>query len=181
LGVLVSSVSRNVIDAAVQACEVGAKRAGGKPPPHVVAYLTMGLWVFADDLYEEVATKVTGGLDRFDCWDAGWTVPTSSGITQGRKRLGAKAMRLVFEQVAEPVAMPTTRGAWLRGLRLLAIDGFDADVPDSTVRAARGQRQSRRTATRREHAWKNSSIVGACIGGEFAVRLRQFNPWHFSC
>jgi hypothetical protein len=131
LGVLVSSVPRDVIDAAVQACDVGAKRSGGKLPPHVVAYLVMGLWVFADDPYEEVATKVTGALDRFGCWDADWTVPTSSGITQARKRLGAKMMRLVFEQVAEPVATPTTRGAWLRDLRLLAIDGFDADVPDS--------------------------------------------------
>jgi hypothetical protein len=96
----------------------------------------MGLWVFAADPYEEVASKVTGALDRFGCWDADWTVPTSSGITQARKRLGARAMRLVFEQIAEPVATPTTRGAWLRDLRLLAIDGFDADVPDSKQNAA---------------------------------------------
>jgi len=102
----------------------------------VVAYLVMALWVFSGDSYEEVATKVTGGLDRFGCWDASWTVPTSSGITQARKRLGANAMRLVFEQIAEPVATPTTRGAWLRDLRLLAIDGFDADVPDSDKNAA---------------------------------------------
>jgi hypothetical protein len=135
LGVLVSSVPRDVIDAAVLACEVGAKRSGGKLPPHVVAYLTLGLWVFAADPYEEVATKVTGALDRFGCWDADWTVPTSSGITQARKRLGAKAMRLVFEQIAEPVATPTTRGAWLRGFRLLAIDGFDTDAPDSKQNA----------------------------------------------
>jgi len=136
LGVLVSSVPRDVIDAAVSACDVGAKRSGGKLPPHVVAYLTMGLWVFADDPYEEVATKVTGGLDRFGCWDAAWTVPTSSGITQARKRLGSTMTRLVFEQIAEPVATPTTRGAWLRDFRLLAIDGFDVDVPDSLDNAA---------------------------------------------
>lgn len=135
LGVLVSSVPRDVIDAAVAACGVGAKRSGGKLPPHVVAYLVMGLWVFAADSYEEVATKVTGGLDRFGCWDADWTVPTSSGITQARKRLGSTMMRRVFEGVAEPVATPTTRGAWLRDLRLLAIDGFDADVPDSPQNA----------------------------------------------
>ena len=135
LGVLVSSVPRDVIDAAVDTCDVGAKRAGGKLPPHVLAYLVMALWVFSDDPYEEVALKVTGGLDRFGCWDADWSVPTSSGITQARKRLGSNAMRLVFEQIAEPVATPTTRGAWLRDLRLLAIDGFDADVPDSEKNA----------------------------------------------
>jgi hypothetical protein len=41
LGVLVSSVSRDVVDAAVAARGVGAKRSDGKLPPHVVAYLTM--------------------------------------------------------------------------------------------------------------------------------------------
>jgi len=35
LGVLVSTVGRDVIDAAVVACGVGARRAGGKLPPHV--------------------------------------------------------------------------------------------------------------------------------------------------
>ena len=30
----------------------------------------------ADDDYAEVATKVTGSLDRWGCWNAGWTVPT---------------------------------------------------------------------------------------------------------
>jgi hypothetical protein len=136
LGVLVSAVRRDVIDAAVAGCGVGAKRSDGKLPPHVVAYLTMALCLFADDDYEEVATKVTGSLSRFGCWDASWTVPTASGITQARKRLGSKVMAEVFEGVAAPVATPDTRGAWLRGWRLLAIDGFEVDLPDSTANAA---------------------------------------------
>jgi len=96
----------------------------------------MGLWLFPDDPYEEVATKVTGGLDRFGCWDASWSVPTASGITQARKRLGSQVMREVFEGVAEPVATPDTQGAWLGNRRLVAIDGFDVDVPDSDDNAA---------------------------------------------
>jgi hypothetical protein len=39
----------------------------------------------------------------------------------------------VFEGVAQPVATAGTRGAWLRRWRLLAIDGFDVDLPDSDV------------------------------------------------
>jgi hypothetical protein len=42
----------------------------------------------------------------------------------------------VFEGVAAPVATADTRGAWLRGWRLLAIDGFDVDLPDSDANAA---------------------------------------------
>jgi hypothetical protein len=131
LGVLVSAVSRDAVDAAVAACGVGEKRSGGKLPAHVTAYLTMVMCLFADDDYEEVATKVTGSLSRWGCWDAGWSVPTASGITQARKRLGPKVLLEVFEQVASPVADTLTRGAWLRRWRLLAIDGFEVDVPDT--------------------------------------------------
>ena len=131
LGVLVSSVPRDVIDGAVEACGAKDKRSGGKLPAHVVAYLTMALSLFPEDDYEEVATKVTGSLSRWGCWDAGWTVPTASGITQARKRLGPNVMPEVFEGIAEPVATADTRGAWLRDWRLVAIDGFDVDLPDT--------------------------------------------------
>ena len=115
LGVLVSSVPRDVVDAAVVAHGVSAKRSDGKLPPHVVAYLTMALSLFPDDDYEEVATKVTGALSRFGCWDASWSVPTSSGITQARKRFGRAAMAEIFEGVAQAVGTADTRGVWLRG------------------------------------------------------------------
>jgi len=74
-------------------------------------------------------------LDRWGCWDASWSVPTASGITQARKRLGRDVMAEVFESVVEPVATMFTRGAWLRRWRLLAIDGFDVDVPDTPANA----------------------------------------------
>jgi len=136
LGVLVTAVPRDGVDGAVAACGVGDKRSGGKLPAHVTAYLTMALCMFGEDDYEEVATKVTGSLSAWGCWDAGWSVPTASGITQARKRLGAKVMEEVFEQVAAPVADMSTRGAWLREWRLLAIDGFEVDVPDTEGNAA---------------------------------------------
>lgn len=136
LGVLVTSVPRDAVEAVITACGVGAQRSDGKLPPHVTAYLTMALCLFPDDDYEEVATKVTGALSRFGCWDAAWSVPTASGITQARKRLGRRVMPEVFEDVVAAVATPDTRGAWLRGWRVLAIDGFDVDLPDSDSNAA---------------------------------------------
>src|SRR5512144_623457 len=130
-GVLVSQVSREEIDAAIQECGVREKRSDGKLAAHVTTYLTLALALFPDDDYAEVATKVTGSLDRFGCWDAAWTVPTSSGITQARKRLGRKVFAEVFERCCGPVAGPagptaemaalgTARGAFLRSWRLLA-------------------------------------------------------------
>jgi hypothetical protein len=147
LGVLVSEVPRDAVDDAVTGCGVREKRSDGKLPAHVVAYLTLGLCLFPDDDYEEVATKVTGSLDRFGCWDAAWSVPTSSAITQARKRLGRNLFPELFERTCGPVAgragptaavtaLGTARGSFLRSWRLLAIDGFEADLPDSKENAA---------------------------------------------
>jgi hypothetical protein len=75
-------------------------------------------------------------VDRWGCWDASWSVPTSSAVTQARKRLGRRVFAEVFEAVAEPVGGMFTRGAMLRQWRLLAIDGFEVDLPDSVENAA---------------------------------------------
>jgi hypothetical protein len=113
----------------------------------VITYLTLALCLFPDDDYTEVATKVTGSLDRWNCWDAAWTVPTASAITQARKRLGRNMFPELFERCCGPVAgqagptarnvaLGTARGSFLRRWRLLAIDGFEIDVPASDENVA---------------------------------------------
>jgi hypothetical protein len=132
LGVLVEAVPRFKVDQALNDEKIRALRSDGKLPPHVTAYLTMAMALFAQDGAEEVATRVTGSLDAFGVWDAAWGVPTSSGITQARKRLGAGVLRRVFGYCAAPVAVADeTRGAFACGLRVMAIDGFGMDVPDT--------------------------------------------------
>jgi hypothetical protein len=135
LGVLASSVPRDAVDAAVAASGKGAKRSDGKLPPHVVVYLVMALALFAGEDYEEVATRLTETLVSWGCWDDSWSVPTSGGITQARQRLGPEPLELLFGQVAQPVAGLLTRGAFLRHWRLMAIDGFELDVPDTPANA----------------------------------------------
>ena len=115
----------------------------------MVAYLTMAMSLFPDDDYEEVAAKVTGSLSDWGCWNAAWSVPTASGITQARKRLGRDVMPEIFEGVAEAVATADTRGAWLRGWRLLAIDGFEVDLPDTPANAGGSGMPGRGTTGRR--------------------------------
>src|SRR6266508_2490082 len=75
LGVLVSAVPRDAVDEAVAVCGVREKRSDAKLPAHVVTYLTLGLCLFPDDDYEQVASRVTGSLGRWGCWNAGWSVP----------------------------------------------------------------------------------------------------------
>jgi len=46
-------------------------------------------------------------------------------------------LRVLFDAVVRPVATEATRGAWYRGLRLVAIDGATLDVPDTAENEAR--------------------------------------------
>jgi hypothetical protein len=72
---------------------------------------------------------------------------TDTAITQARKRLGRNVFPELFERTCGPVAGPagstaevaalgTARGAFLRRWRLLGIDGFEVDLPDSKANAA---------------------------------------------
>jgi hypothetical protein len=136
LGVLASSVPRDVIDDVVASHGRQAKRSDGKLPPHVMVYFAMGMALFAEGDYEEVGARLAGGLGSWGCWDARWGAPTSGGITRARERLGFEPLRDIFAQVAAPVADQLTRGAFLGPWRLMAIDGFEWDAPDTPGNAA---------------------------------------------
>jgi len=174
LGVLVTAVPRDTVDDAVAVCGVADRRSGGKLPAHVVAYLTMALCLFAEDDYEEVAAKVTGALSRWGCWDASWSVPTAGGITQARKRLGRNVLAEVFERACGPVADRSTRGAWLRGWRLLAIDGFEVDLPDTPGNAGEfgyaGSGQNR-------SAYPKARVVALAECGTHAFCAAEVDAW----
>jgi Insertion element 4 transposase N-terminal/Transposase DDE domain len=134
LGVLAAAVPRDVVDEAVAVTGRGARRAGGKLPPHLMVYFVMALALFADEDYEEVAARLTGALREWGEQD--WEVPTPGGITQARQRLGAEPMAEVFGQVAVPVAGLDTVGAFVAGWRLMSLDGMEWDVPDSPANRA---------------------------------------------
>jgi hypothetical protein len=136
LGVLAAFVPRDAVDDAVAAAGKQARRSDGKLPPHVMVYFVMALALFAEDDYEEVAARLTETLTAWGCWDDSWSVPASGGITQARQRLGYEPMKELFAEVAAPVAEELTAGAFLGPWRLMAIDGFEWDAPDTRENAA---------------------------------------------
>ena len=136
LGVLASSVPRDAVEDAIEATGRGARRKGGKLPPHVVVYLVMALALFAGEDYEEVAARLAGALRGWGCWDEGWEAPTKGAITQARQRLGPEPVAELFCQVAEPVADLDTIGAFAGGWRLMSLDGMEWDVPDTAANRA---------------------------------------------
>src|SRR5258708_33430704 len=113
LGVLASSVPRDVIDDVVASHGRQAKRSDGKLPPHVMVYFAMAMALFAGGDYEEVGARLAGGLGSWGCWDARGGAPTSGGITRGRGRLGFEALGGVVARVAGAVAGQLSLGAVL--------------------------------------------------------------------
>jgi hypothetical protein len=190
IGVLAAQVPRDVVDEAVAAAGKRARRRDGKLPPHVMVYFAMAMALFADDDYEEVAARLAGTLGSWGCWDGSWGVPTSGGITQARQRLGHEPLQEVFARVAVPVAGPLTAGAFLGGWRLMAVDGFEWDVPDTKENAAEfgyagtaaGQQPAfpkARVVTISEcgsHAMVDTQIAGIAGkgGGEQALARRMY-------
>jgi hypothetical protein len=136
LGVLASWVPRDAVDDAVAVTGKGARRAGGRLPPHVMVYFVMALALFADEDYEEVITRLAQVLAGWGCWEDGWEVPTSGGICQARQRLGPEPLAELFGQVAGPVADLETAGAFAGRWRLMSVDGMEWDVPDTAANRA---------------------------------------------
>src|SRR5512135_2981928 len=57
--------------------------------------------------------------------------PRRTTLCEARKRLGVAPMRLLTEQVIRLQGTPTTPGAFYRGMRTMALDGFVVDVPET--------------------------------------------------
>lgn len=130
LGVLAEVIPRDVIEDILT--ETGRReRRVRLLPAHVMVRFCVAMCLFFDDDYEEVMRKLVGSLKSMDSWRDNWKVPSTSAITQARQRLGHEPMAKLFERVAVPVAGRGTRGAWLRSRRLMSMDGFHLDVPDS--------------------------------------------------
>jgi Insertion element 4 transposase N-terminal/Transposase DDE domain len=130
LGVLTRLVHRDLVDEVLT--ETGrTERRRRLLPARVVVYFVLAMTLFFDDAYEEVMRKLVDGLRFLRSWDDDWQVPTSSALCQARARLGAEPLQELYARVARPLAGAGTPRAWLAGLRVMAIDGVQLDVPDT--------------------------------------------------
>ena len=137
LGVLASSVPRDAVDEAIAAAGRQAKRSDGKLPPHVMVYFVMAMALFADDDYEEVAARLSETLASWGCWDDAWERADVGRDHPGPAAAGTRAAEgSCSSRVAVPVADELTAGAFLADWRLMSIDGFEWDAPDTAENAA---------------------------------------------
>lgn len=130
IGVLTGLIHRDIVDDVIRECGKREKRSR-LLPAHVVVYYVLALNLYFGEAYEEVMRQLVNGLRFLGNWRDNWKVPSTSAISQARTRLGEAPLKLLFERIAVPMARAGTRGAWFRGLRVMAIDGLVLDVPDT--------------------------------------------------
>lgn len=128
IGVLTGLIHRDIVEDVIRESGKREKRQR-LLPAHVVMYYVLALNLFFGEAYEEVLRQLVNGLKFLGNWRDNWEMPSTSAISQARTRLGEAPMKLLFERIAVPMARAGTRGAWYRGLRVMAIDGLVLDVP----------------------------------------------------
>ena len=101
----------------------------------LTVWLIIALHLYPTVSIAGVLRKLARGL-RFIWPDPSLPLPTDSALAYRRAQLGAPPIVTLFKQVCQPIATPQTRGAFLFGLRLMAIDGTTEDVPDTPANAA---------------------------------------------
>ena len=136
------------IEVAILKTKAKEKRQRGLPSQMVVCLIiAMSLW--SKDSMRDLLKNLIDGIN--EVWlktGKYWKTPCKAAITKARQRLGPLVMRQLFEQLVRPMATTETVGAFLNGLRVVAIDGTCLDIPDSDENARVFGRPGSRPGTR---------------------------------
>lgn len=105
-------------------------------PSHLVVCLIIAMSLWSRVSMRTVLKNLVDGLS--EAWvrvGQYWRVPCKSSITEARQRMGSQVMSRLFHIVVRPLATLQTPGAFLGGLRVMAVDGCVFDVPDTEANA----------------------------------------------
>jgi hypothetical protein len=99
------------------------KRHSKKCPAYLMVWFNVAIWFFGSDCY----TQVFRLLHRFS---KDFT-PTSSALTQARAKIGVPIMADIYRAVVRCLCSEQTPDSFYAGRRLVAVDGFVLNLPDS--------------------------------------------------
>jgi hypothetical protein len=168
-------VPPTTIAAVVEAAGVREQRVR-KLPAALTILLLIGLGLYSHLSMAAVLQKLVKGWRLlWPNWE--YRVANASAITQRRYQLGVRVMRLLFQQVCRPLATSRTRGAFLFGYRLMALDGTKEDVPDTPENAGVfGRHRGPKGAS----GYPKALTVLLCEAGTHAVVDAEFAPCYAS-
>jgi hypothetical protein len=135
-------------------------------------WLVIAMNLFAQSSLGAVLAKITRGL-RLLCLEAEDQLPRDSAITYRRYQLGVRPLVTLFRRLCRPMGLPQTPGAFLFGLRLMALDGSVEDAPDTPENVAYFGRAA---GDRGDSAFAKVQAVYLCECGTHAVVDAGFWP-----
>jgi hypothetical protein len=100
-------------------------------PAHVMMYYVIALGLYRPQDTREVLRVLQEGLKAILGPEHAVKTAGKPAISQARTRLGVEPLKQLYEAVVKPIATPQTQGAFYRGWRLVALDGFTLEVPDT--------------------------------------------------
>lgn len=142
----------------------------------VVVLLTIAMNLYACLSLKRVMRKIAQGL-RFVWPHEDISLPNDSAISYRRYQLGARPLVGLFRRVCQPMATPQTPGAYLFGLRLMAIDSTTEDAPDTPENVAAFGRHH---GDRGDSAFPQVHCVYLCECGTHAIVDAGVWPVHTS-
>lgn len=146
-------------------------------PAHVMVYYVIALALYMEVSYGEVLRCLVEGLEWIGLPTQRIRATGPSGISQARSRLGAEPLRVLYDELAVPVAVEQTRGAWYRGWRLVSLDGTTLDVADEVGNA---EAFGRPGASRGASAYPQLRWVALVECGTHVLFAAQEGPYAMS-
>jgi hypothetical protein len=134
-------------------------------PGWFMVWFVVALGLFCRDCYRQVFR---------------WLQPFRPGGTPGRttlcearERLGVAPLRTLAEQVIELQGTPASPGAFYRGMRTMALDGFVVDVPDTPANARAFGRPG---SGRAPGAFPQARVLSLCETGSHVLWRSLIKP-----
>ena len=159
-------VPRAKVEAVLDECNAG-KGFCRRLPKWFMVWFVIALGLFCRESYRQV-------FRWFQPYRRKGT-PGRSTLCEARKRLGVAPMRRLAMSVIELLGKPETPGAFYRGMRLMALDGFVVDVPDTEKNEhAFGRAGSGRSPA----AFPQVRVLSLCETGSHVMWRSLIKPYH---
>src|SRR5215207_499280 len=130
LEALEAAIPDESVEAAITATGTRERRRR-RLPTHLVVTLVVAMGLWAAESMRHVLAEVVAGWHEGSGERTRWRLPSTAAIVQARRRVGARLLRELFHAAAGPIATVETAGAFLGGLRLMAVDSTTLDLADT--------------------------------------------------
>jgi hypothetical protein len=129
------AISSETIASAIESTQSERQR-NRKLPTHLMVALIIAMSLWSKDSIEDALENLVHGLSsQWIRLSQRWKKPSKSSISEARQQIGPQVMSQLFHLVARPLGTEQTPGAFLNGLRLMAVDGTAFDLPDTDANA----------------------------------------------